>query len=198
MVNDDPNQINADWTGLFNGSAFGLHGYYGFVGEPSDFTVLGGDSSAVADHFADCTLGAGNTPSPTSIHDCWQSANMGRDWGEIELQHAMDDRLSNMSNSAAGQFDINNNYLIFTWHANGQMGSFPLSTINNSSPGAYAMNALSTESYADPSLASIADSQEPGSTKYYPDSNHYKIISTSYTGSHYEASQALMVDAHRT
>ncbi len=182
------------WPYIFNTFTNGLHGYYGIEGEPGSLNDTG---NAFADAFANDALSAGSN-GPESVHSAWINAAgaINAPVGEWELQSALSDKLSSQS-SASGQYG-SGNPVVHTNESGQTLFPLSLSPLNTKSPGLYQPRTLTTESYSDSALGQKVDQNEGGSLKYYPTSNQYRVMGQSGTGSHYEASGAILASSENS
>ncbi len=190
----------SNWSPAFNSNGPGLHGFYGYEGEPDD--AHGADLAA--SFLNDEVLNAGRA-APVSIHTAWINAagadQKPSDYG-IELASASGDVFSGTTSpppyttySQASQ----SNPVDF-YDATGQTVFTPpfQTSLSNTSPGYLQAHALAPESWSDSYLASQADSNESGSTKYQASSNQYRMVGASFNASHYESSGAVIMAGARS
>jgi len=182
------------WPYIFNTVTNGLHGYYGIEGEPGSLNDTG---NAFADAFANDALSAASN-GPESVHSAWIHAAqaINAPVGEWELQSALSDKLSSQS-SSYGQYS-SGNPVVHTNQSGQTLFPLSLSSLNTKSPGLYQPRVLTTESYSDSALGQKVDQNESGSLKYYPTSNQYRVLGQSGTGSHYEASGAILASSENS
>ena len=185
---------NQSWASAFNTQASGLHGYYGVEGEPQDLDSV---SRRVADIFAAQSVGSGNNDGLT-LHSAWINAVAATTnrFGEWELSDARNDKLSSTAQSS-GLFSASNP-VIYTNADDSYTFTISPQSLSSNSPGTYQPIALSTESYSDSSLAAKASAAESGPRQYYPSPNEYRLVSQTYVGSHFEASQGLLIGAEHS
>jgi len=196
----DPSH-RSDWLRAFNTTSNGIHGIYGFEGEPSGFA-----DNTLVDTFLDDAVQTGSQSNASNVRGSWIDAartDNGGQYGIYELASASSDQLSGYS-TAPGYSPV------FTTNSKWDPAANPLyfydstvcvpclvspslsNPLSQSSPGAYKPKVLTTESWTDANLAQQANTYEPGSYKYYENSNTYHIQSLSYNASHYEASAAIV------
>lgn len=191
-----------NWAPAFNSNANGLHGFYGFEDEPYD--PYAGD---LATTFLDsATRVVSGQATPVSIHTAWINGaaadHAGDRYGIFELQSANNDVLAGTSAppyTSNGQASFANPVIFYD--ASGQTVFLPPyfpAPLPTTSPGYLQAHVLTTEGWSDNYLASQADANEPGSSKYYLSSNQYRIVGSNFSASHYESSSAVIIEGTRS
>jgi hypothetical protein len=153
-----------DWLTAFNQVGNGLHGFYGYQGEPSD--IYG---QQLGEEFVAAAVQTSSNPNPVPIRTAWIDAARtdGRadQYGVFELSTANQDQIS--GNSSNPPFTPNamfstGNPVVY-YDAAGQQSFSPAQTqsLSSQSPGAYTPRALTTEGWTDSYLETQASDPHP-------------------------------------
>jgi hypothetical protein len=201
VASQDVKVVPSNWAPAFNSNGPGLHGFYGYEGEPYD-----GAGADLANSFInDEVLNAGRAPA-ISIHSAWINA-AGADgapdqYGIFELSSASGDAFSGTTSPApytTYSQESSSNPVMFYDSSGATVFTPPFQTsLGTGSPGYLQAYALVPEGWSDSYLASQADANEAGSTKYNASSNQYRIVGASFSASHYESSGAVMMGGSRS